>query len=292
MPDKNTIALELFRALKKPFFGRFQRPWVWPEAVPRGAWTAIAIPASRGTKLAGYHAPALTPSAKGTVVCAHAMGNEAKASYLKRGHAELLRRNGYNVLVFDFNGFGESESSALDYPADVVAAGKAAKALWPSLPVAALGISFGAAWSICALADHPGVFDAAVLESAFTTLEEYWVRYPLPYAMIRAMNVLWPTMSGRLRPISKVAKVRSTPLLLIYSDVDEISPPSMGERFLRAARPNNPDTSLWLVRGAEHTKVLQHDERAYEERIVAFLDRAFAKVNPHASNGRVQHTQH
>ena len=41
-------------------------------------------------------------------MCAHPMGVEAKGYYLKHGHGMALRQGGFNVLLFDFNGFGES----------------------------------------------------------------------------------------------------------------------------------------------------------------------------------------
>ena len=111
------------------------------------------------------------------------MGKAAKGFWLRYGHAALFRQSGFNVLVFDANGFGESAASSFDYPSDVLAAGLWAQARTQALPVGLVGASFGAAWGLCAMARAESPFRAAVLEAAFPTLPEFWRHYPFPHAM-------------------------------------------------------------------------------------------------------------
>ena len=115
-----------YRLFKKPFFGRFMRPWRWPDGIDQGPWQRLSIASGSGARLAALLAEAHTPEAKGAVLLAHPMGTAAKGFWLKQGHAELLRRAGYHVMLFDLNGFGESSSTTMDYPLDVLAAGQAA----------------------------------------------------------------------------------------------------------------------------------------------------------------------
>lgn len=208
-------------------------------------------------------------------MCAHPMGNEAKGYFLKRGHADLLRANGYNVLAFDFNGFGESETGSFDYPLDVLAAARAAKRLWPDVPLALMGTSFGGAWSICALARVPSLFRGAVIEATFTTLDEYWVRYPVPFLMLQSMNALLPEFADRVRPITQMARVEHK-VLLIYGEHDEITPVEMGRRLLHAAEGAGGSCSLWVAPRTAHTKALQQNPEAYAARVLPFLDGLFA----------------
>jgi alpha-beta hydrolase superfamily lysophospholipase len=265
---------------KKPFFGRYQRPWKWPEGVAQGEWQRLSIDSKSGGTLAGLFGPAIGP-ARASIVCAHPMGVEAKGYFLKRGHADLLRKNGYNVLLFDFNGFGESTVGNFLYPVDVIAAGQAAKAQAPGLPLGVLGVSFGSSWALCALSrpgGEPHGFQAAVLECPFTSLDEYWYRYRVPYLMLKVMSRIFPKLAVDLRPIVQVGRLQDLgSLLFIYGERDTVTPPEMGDRFKNACSLPKDRVSLWLVPSGEHTKALSAAPREYESRVLRFFDQAFAK---------------
>ncbi|GAC1424615.1 MAG: alpha/beta hydrolase [Acidobacteriaceae bacterium] len=269
----------VYRLLKKPFFGRYQRPWRWPESVPREGWERVAIDSPSGGRLSGLFAPA-EGRAKGAVLCAHPMGVEAKGFFLKRGHANLLRQHGYHVLLFDFNGFGESQSGDFSYPLDVLAAGRKLRERAPGLPLGLLGASFGSSWGLCAMAqpDHP--FQAAVLECPFTTLDEYWRRYRVAYYTLKVLNIVLPGEARRLRPIAQVARLSPplTELLFIYGDRDDVTPREMGERFASACSLPRGSVSLWSVPGAEHTKAIAAAPDEYKQRVVEFFARALGGV--------------
>ncbi|MBS2023967.1 MAG: alpha/beta fold hydrolase [Deltaproteobacteria bacterium] len=273
----------IYRLLKKPFFGRYQKPWRWPAQVPDAGWERVRIDSESGAKLHGLFARAHGP-ARGAVVCAHPMGVDAKGFFLKRGHAELLRDNGYDVLLFDFNGFGESPSGNFSYPLDVIAAGRKLQELSPGQPLGLMGASFGAAWSMCALArpDHP--FQAAALECPFTTLDEYWIRYRIPYYTLKTLNVLLPRIAAELRPIVQIARLSPLQeLLLIYGDRDDVTPAQMGQRFAAACSLPKEKVTLWTIPGAEHTKAFTHAPEEYRERVLALFARTLVKTAPAAS---------
>lgn len=265
-----------YRLFKKPFFGRFMRPWRWPADVDRGQWQRLAIDSGSGARLAALLAEAHTPAAKGAVLLAHPMGVAAKGFWLKQGHAELLRQAGYHVMLFDLNGFGESSSTTMDYPLDVLAAGQALQARYPQLPLALLGASMGAAMSVCALAqaDHP--FKAAVLESAFPTLLHFWRRYPIPRLGIQLSALLYPAGERRLRPTHAAAHlVGQPPLLLIYGEEDIHTPVADGQQ-LHQALAQSTHTEFWQVPGAQHTLAYAAQPEAYAQRVTAFLNRHLA----------------
>jgi pimeloyl-ACP methyl ester carboxylesterase len=267
--------MDFYRLAKRPFFGRYQRPWRWPDNVERTAWKRIEFETSRGAKLVGLYASSILADAKATIVCAHPMGVEAKGYFLKRGHAAMLLRNGYNVFLFDFNGFGESGSGSFDYPRDVLASGAAARALFPSKRLGVLGISFGASWAVCALANGETPFEAGVIESAFTTLDEYWRRYPIPHTTLKVLNVLLPSVADSLKPISKARDI-TRELLFVYGANDVVTPVEMGQRLMAASRSPEGARSFWIVPGAEHTKAMQAAPAPYETNVVGFFDRVFA----------------
>lgn len=265
---KNTA----YRLLKKPFFGRFVKPWRWPENVDQGQWQPLRFVSPSGATIAALVAPAHKPVANGAILMAHPMGTAAKGFWMKYGHADLLRQAGYHVMVFDLNGFGESTSTTMDFPLDVLAAGQALQARYPDLPVAVLGASMGAAMSVCAMAqpDHP--FKAAVLESAFPTLLHFWSRYPIPKLGIQLSKIVYPAGERRLRPTHAAENLAGRPgILMIYGDADEFTPIKDG-KLLWQALQHKTRTEFWQVQGAKHTHAYTSQPELYAQKVIGFLD--------------------
>lgn len=265
-----------YRWIKKPFFGRFMRPWRWPDNIDQGCWQRLDIDSRSGARLSALLGPAHTPAVKGAILLAHPMGAVAKGFWLKYGHAEMLRHAGYHVMAFDLNGFGESSSTTMDFPLDILAAGQALQAHYPDLPLAVLGSSMGAAMSVCAMAypDHP--FRAAVLESAFPTLLHFWSRYPIPSLGIRLSRWLYPAGERRLRPLHAATQlVGSPPVLMIYGDADEFTPVADGQLLWQALH-RKTSAEFWQVAGAAHTHAYAAQPGAYSRKVIGFLDRQLA----------------
>lgn len=252
-----SVPSTMYKLLKQPFFSRYQVPWQWPASVAQDAWERVAIKSDSGAVLSGLHGRSQTEDVKGTIVCAHPLGKAAKGFYLQQDHVSPLRANGYDVLLFDFNGFGESSEGNFLYPLDVLAAGWWARERAPERPVGLLGVSFGAAWGVCALATPNHPFSAAVLECPFTTLEEYWYRYRFAYGMLKLVSVVRPGLARSLRPIEKISEVSAVDtLLLIYGSEDDVTRSEMGERFMQGLASSSLEVpaDMWLVQGAQHTK--------------------------------------
>ena len=273
----------IHRIGKKLFFGRFQRTWRWPEEIPEADWERVTFPSANGARLAAVFGASRGGPAEGAIVLAHPMGAAAKGFWLKRGHAELLRNSRFHVLAFDFNGFGESESSDFDYPADVIAAGEYLRRRVPALPLAVVGASFGAGYALCAMARPGHPFRAAVLESTFPSLPYYWRPYPLPYVLLRASQIIYPRFERELRPILAATQLKASPqVLLIHGEADSITPVQVGTE-LRAAMSGGASVELWTVAGAEHNLAFPAQPDTYAQRVTSFLQRAFGK---HAESSR------
>ena len=265
-----------YRLFKKPLFGRFVKPWRWPEEVDQSQWERMHIPSESGAVLSALVAEAKTPEVKGAILLAHPMGVIAKGFWMKYGHAELLRNAGYHVMVFDLNGFGESDNTTMDYPLDVLAAGRALQFKYPDLPVAVIGASMGAAMSMCSLSYEGHPFKAVVLESAFPTLLHFWSRYPIPKLGIQFSKIVYPAGEKRLRPVLAAEKLVGKPsIFLIYGDEDIYTPVKDGQ-LLEAALREKTDTQFWNVAGAEHTHAYRAQPEAYAEKVLAFLDQQLA----------------
>jgi pimeloyl-ACP methyl ester carboxylesterase len=277
----------LYRLLKAPFFGKYRKPWTFPASENRAHWQPLAIDSRSKARLAALFGAARTAPAFGNVLLAHPMGSEAKGFFLRDGHARFLRDHGFNVLVFDFNGFGESEEGSFAYVDDLLAAGEALRRRAPGLPTALFGTSFGGAWAICALSRPGHGFDVAVVEAAFTSLAEYWGRFPLANAVLRVVSALRPGLERALRPIAQIRSLREVRrLLLVYGDEDRWTPVSMGERLLKACNLPETDRALWRLPGAKHTQGFLTASQACRERYLRFLRESLSAAVPGPERSR------
>jgi pimeloyl-ACP methyl ester carboxylesterase len=260
----------IHRILRKPFFGRFEVPWSWPEGTDPAAWERVQFKNPSNATLSGLWGAA-HGIARGTLVLAHPMGKAAKGFWLRQGHAELFRRDGYNVLLFDANGFGESEPASFDYPADVLAAGLWAQARTPQLAVGLVGASFGAGWGLCAMARPGSPFKMAVLEAAFPTLPDFWRHYPFAYAALRVSQFVWPRMERNLRPEREAARVLGKPsVLLLYGDRDRYTPPAHGERLAKAFGAA-ATVEMTVLPEVDHTFALRDAAARYTELVLSHV---------------------
>ncbi len=205
------------------------------------------------------------------IVMGHPMGKEAKGYFIKHGYTDLLRQHGYHTLVFDINGFGESECGNFNFYEDILAVGAEATRLAPNLPVGYFGISLGAQWASIAFADKAHPYRFAILESPPSTLEEFWIKFPGAYAALRTMNFFASRYSRRMKTVERIKEAKNLEsLLFIYSESDTWTPVEMGERYQK----NSPvPTELWTVAQAEHAKIMKSNYRAaYEKKILSFFD--------------------
>ena len=259
----------IFRLAKKPFFGRFMIKWENPLSLAdRTKWTPFTVKSKSGALIRGLSMTAVTP-ARGTIVLGHPMGKDAKGYFLKNDYGTLYHDCGLNVIVFDFNGFGESTLGNFSYFEDINAVGDFAVDKYPAIPLFYHGISMGGQWSTVAFTENHG-YDFALLESIPTTLEEFWMRYPTPYRVLKLLYFFMPAYAKKVRMIDRISQLnRIRALLLIYSETDHYTPVSMGERF---KNKSNVPAELWTVRDADHAKIIRspHKEE-YKEKLVAFI---------------------
>jgi uncharacterized protein len=255
--------------LKKPFFGRFMKPWRWPADVAQEGWERLAIPSPSGSELSALLQ--LAPQGRGVVVCAHPMGFAAKGFWLRHGHAQALLEAGYHVLAFDFNGFGESPSTNFAYPQDLMTVGQWTRRRFPGLPLHVLGASFGAMHALSCIDDPAFPFDSVVAEACAPSLAQFWKAYPFPYAVLQLMRMVAPASEQKVRPIWHVEHARpGIPVLLIHSRADGWTPVAYGDELEQAAPATTPLKRLVLER-ADHTHGMRDERERYLPAVLDFL---------------------
>ncbi|MEW5850229.1 MAG: alpha/beta hydrolase [Myxococcota bacterium] len=259
--------------------GCLDRLFYYPDGRDYGSPTSyrlkheeVSFPSADGTRLSGWFLPAVGEP-RGTVV--HAHGNAANISNHFHG-VVFLPPARFNVLVFDYRGFGRSEgaptragcvadvNAALDYvrTRPDVARGK----------VGLFGQSLGGALSIVVGAARTDVA-AVAAEAAFTSHREL-AREVLRLSPLAPLaGPLSRLLTSEYAPLEVVDRISPRPLLLLHGDRDALIPLSMSRELL--ARAGEPK-ALHVVEGGQHLHVPEGAARvAYERVLVDFFAHAF-----------------
>ena len=184
----------------------------------------LRIETDDGERLHGWWIASSAPSRSHVLLCHGNGGNIGD----RVDHARLLSNSGFDVLLFDYRGYGESSGRPSE-EGTYCDARAARRALLEQdgvdeSRIAYLGESLGAAVALALALETPP--RGLVLQSAFTSVREMArVHYPfLPRAMV-------PDAYPNLERIEKLA----SPLLVLHGERDEIVPCSHGRALLEAA---------------------------------------------------------
>lgn len=237
----------------------------------------VEFTAADGVRLHGWFLPA-TGKAKGTILFVH--GNAENIS-THIASVAWLPAQGFNVLLFDYRGFGLSEGEptldGLHLDTEAALDATFTQAGVDPTRVALFGQSLGGSVAIAALVRSPHRHDvrALIVEGAFSSyrgiaqekLSEFWMTWPLQVPLSF-------TIDNRYKPVEVVAEISPTPVLIIHGAVDRIVDPSHADALYAAARPPK---ALWLIPGASHIQAFQ--SAAARRRLVDYLNAcAFAGI--------------
>ena len=241
---------------------------------PPTGYESVSFRSSDGLELSGWYAPSRNGAA---VILVHGGGGDRTGPVR---HAHLLRKHGYGVLLYDSRGRGESEGTpnawgwgwekdvagALDYVADRpdVEAG-----------IGGLGLSTGADVLIEVAPERRDlravVSDGATAQSFAdqTAVFGYDASAPYFWTLLTAGRVYSGVAPNR--PLADaVPDVSPTPLLLIAAGgfPTEIE---FNRHYASVARE---PFDYWELPDVGHTAAIRERAAEYEERVVAFFDRA------------------
>jgi hypothetical protein len=233
----------------------------------------VSFQSPDGTELSGWFLPAVGPP-RGTIVHCHGNAQNMTAHWL---FVKFLPREGYNLFVFDYRGYGRSAGkptrsgtvedarAAIEYVLgreDVDAS-----------RVGILGQSIGGAVAVVVAAEDARI-RGAVIDSSFSSYRDeaahalrqnpltWLLAWPLSRCLIR---------SG-LDPVDHVADISPRPVLFIHGTADRVVPADMSRELMeRAGEPKE----LWLVEDARHTGAIYIDEAAYRRQVCGLFERAF-----------------
>jgi uncharacterized protein len=254
------------------------RPHTVPKRTPAAqglAFEDIRFAASDGVILSGWLVP--HSQARANVIFCHGHGRN-------RGHVAgllpTLHALGLNVLAFDFRGHGDSPGYTATFGHqevnDLRGAAAYLRERFPGKPLFIVGISYGAAVTLQALPELPGV--AGVwCEGCFARLNHVvanvfrpapaWLRGGL-VALYDELALLDCGFRGRdINPIEHLAGV-TVPIYFCHARGDELVPFAEAEA-LEAAYAGPKEH--WWVDDAVHHNVRQRHREEYLERLRSFL---------------------
>src|SRR3954452_8558536 len=238
---------------------------------PDAAYKTVSFTASDDVDLEGWY----RPSENGAAVLMISGGGGNRRSTLR--HAKMLVRHGYGVLLYDPRGSGNSEgtvnsygwgwekdaAAALDFLAkrDDVDPGR----------VGVLGLSTGADVAIDIAARRDDVKAVVADGSAAIGYEDIkaYTHDPLTRAPMWVLFETIEVIEGRSGPETSLADqiARShAPHLLVSAGKPE---KEWGELYDKAGGTRS---ALWHLPKASHTAALKQYPKAYEQRVVTFLD--------------------
>jgi alpha-beta hydrolase superfamily lysophospholipase len=255
------------------FFGPHPGP-VEPPADPHCDVTSFT--AQDGAKLEGWWFPSTAPGpVKAVVLVAHGNGWNLEKQWK---HVVHLLPHGFDVLVFDYRGFGDSGGGVTRAHAreDVLSALDVAKqrAAQEHVPVVVLGQSMGAALACEALARRDDVA-AIVLDSPFSSwsgiASDAVASNPVAHALAHGL-LGWALIGTGHDPIDTAPELKA-PVLIVSGEADEITPPRMARALVDACH-----AQLLSLPGAPHVGGrTKEDEAKVADAEVSFFEKAVAR---------------
>ncbi|MBM4048596.1 MAG: alpha/beta fold hydrolase [Planctomycetes bacterium] len=210
-------------------------------------WFIPAQPIRQGGQAAGA-------SAAGAILVCH--GNAGNVGYFL-DYPFFLARSNFHVLLFDYQGFGQSAGRAsvraLQGDVESALAYLLSRGDVDRRRVALLGISLGTAMCLKLAAHQPDV-KALVLEGAFIPKDDLYYIYDqiawkaIAWPMSRITHFLF--VPRNVSPLDDVRRLDKTPALFIHGDRDTITS-LKSARKLHDLKPGAKE--FVLIEGAGHT---------------------------------------
>jgi len=205
----------------------------------------VWIETGDGEVLYGWYLRAKHPIAS-ALYCHGNTGNLTNPAHLM----PHLLDSGFNVLLFDYRGYGKSSGRATvsGVVTDTIAAARYHDQIRPkNLPSILFGFSLGGAIAGQVIRHHP--FDGLILQSTFSTLADV-ARVSFPRLPVHFL-------SGRAFDTIRVLRTIRVPVLILHGTGDEACPCWMADAMYEACGSNCKE--IHRVQGGLHKDLWERD---------------------------------
>jgi fermentation-respiration switch protein FrsA (DUF1100 family) len=239
----------------------------------------VSFDSTDGVRLKGWFVRGKGEGRLPTVIVCHGLGAN-RSDFTEM--AAWLSRDGFNVLLFDFRGHGESERKASTFgyleQNDLLGALEFVKGRDDVDRIAVYGFSMGGAVAILT-ASRTDEIRAVIADSSYTTLKEQGKRlfqgsflpsFPFFHPLLWMYEVFFRVDADDVSPLDAVGKLSPRGVMIIGGGADEEMPSSDAMRLFAAAKDPK---ELWLIPGAVHGGTVYAAGDEYGERILRFLDK-------------------
>lgn len=230
-----------------------------------------------GNRIRGWWVPAEDPTAVAVLTHGYMMNRSELVA-----EAVALWRRGVSCLLIDFRAQGTSGGKLCTVGnlerRDVREAVLFARKRCPGVKTLGVGSSMGSAAIALALADDPALFDAIVLDSAYSRLPSAilgWWRFLggefLKSLLAPTVWLAWPMVGFnpfRIDVSQALGKV-DKPVLFLHGEADSLALPSEARRNFASAR--GPKRIVWFERCGHSQGRLEFPDR-YHAALLAFCE--------------------
>ena len=255
----------------------------------------VYIANGNGMRLRLWMIPAT--DAKQTVLLC--MGNQGNIS-THLAYAKLLVDGGFNVLMFDYQGFGKStgDASVLTLYSDTCRVAEfltSDKKLAPA-DIGCFGVSLGSALAVSVAAKYQ--FGAVAIEDTLLPkkmLDQATQYLPNDFASKIALGTVRNVILPQVDPLTTAQKL-NCPILIMHGENDPLLPPAGS---IELAGVVTKPKRVWLMEGAGHApETLEIFDGEYGNQLTTFFQQAFGsgiteprvtmKVNPRDQQWQVE----
>ena len=221
------------------------------------AYEPVQLITADNVQITGWFVPA--DEAQFTLLFFH--GNAGNISH-RLDTVDLYHRLGFNLLIIDYRGYGQSEGRPTEHGTYLDA-----QAAWHYLTedrqlapeqIIIVGRSLGGGVATWLALHQPA--GALVLESTFTSIPDMAARQ-FPFLPVRSLARIQYDTLGRLPNVS-------IPILVVHSPNDEVIPYSHGQQIFAAA----PDPKQFLEIRGGHNDGFIISQEIYGSTFKAFVE--------------------
>jgi uncharacterized protein len=248
-----------------------------PEEL-RVAYESVQFPSSDGAKLHGWFLSA-TGKAHGTVLHLHGNAGNITGHFQ---HVAWLPAAGWNVLCFDYRGYGKSEGRVTR--AGTIHDAQAALGYLLGRPdvdrnrIVVFGQSLGGAIGIVLTAERSEVRGLAT-DGAFDSYRRVvaWHVHRNPLLLVAAWWYPHFMVGPEYDPIGYIGRITPRPVFIMHGTADQVVDPRMARTLYDAA---GEPKELWMVEGADHYGAMQDDAEEAHARLLRFFGRCVGVHSP------------